>query len=73
MRVNSSLRKQTILVRVPLSAYLFMYIFKIKLATDDGGYVNQNVYVIEKKCRGGEGENDRGTEGYHFARVPELF
>jgi len=50
-----------------------MYIFKIKLATDDGGYVNQNVYVIEKKCRGGEGENDRGTEGYHFATVPELF
>ena len=25
------------------------------------------------ECRGGEGENDGGTEGYHFARVPELF
>jgi len=24
------------------------------------------------ECRG-EGENDGGTEGYHFARVPELF
>jgi hypothetical protein len=25
------------------------------------------------ECRGGDGENDCGTEGYHFARVPELF
>jgi len=31
------------------------------------------MYVLEKKFRGGEGENDGGTEGYHFARVPELF
>jgi len=23
--------------------------------------------------RGGEGKKDGGTEGYHFARVPELF
>jgi len=25
------------------------------------------------ECRGGEGENNRGTEGYRFASVPELF
>ena len=24
-------------------------------------------------CRGGEGKNNGGTEGFHFARVPELF
>jgi len=25
------------------------------------------------ECRVGEGKNDGGTEGYHIARVPELF
>jgi len=25
------------------------------------------------ECRGGVGENDGGTQGYHFARFPELF
>jgi len=61
------------LIRVPLSAYFIINLFKIKLATDDDGYENQHVYVLEKKCRGGEGENDGGTESYHFSRVPELF
>ena len=40
-------------------------------------HVSKNEEGPERKafseCRGGEGENDGGTEGFHFARVPELF
>ena len=34
------------LVQVPLSAYFFVCVFKTYLVTDDGGYENQNVYVL---------------------------
>jgi len=29
--------------------------------------------VLPSAPEGGEGKDDGGTEGYHFARVPELF